>query len=273
MFFKIKYRYNNTLPRHNSEDSLIDSPLHVRSCGHYRTAKGWRELSSSKDFLQMYWGMTGNGLFCAKGREYLLKPNHIFFFMPGDRHDITALDEGFEYQWISFDGDNLQNTIEQFKIKHELRFAGKAPVEIFEEVRRNLCNFSARGEYLASANGFMLLSQAFAGTFYQSSIFEKFLDHIRKNYSDPDLCMAEVARVLRINRITLLRAVLKESGMSPKRYLDTLRLRESLSMLRETDLSIKEIAAHSGFSNSNYFAKVIKKQTGKSPSFYRATHP
>jgi AraC-like DNA-binding protein len=272
MFFKIKYRYNSTFPRHNAADFLIHSPLHVRSCGHYRTAKGWRELSGSKDFLQMYWGVTGNGLFCTGGKEYLLKPNHIFFFMPGDTHDITALDEGFEYQWIAFDGNNLQNTIEQFKITREPRLAGKAPIEIFDEVRNNLCNFSQRGNYLASANGFMLLSQAFAGTFYQSSIFEKFLDHIRKHYSAPDLSLADIALALKVNRITLLRAVLKESGMSPKRYLDTLRLRESLSMLRETDLSIKEIAANSGFSSSNYFAKVVKKQTGKSPSFYRAGH-
>ncbi|NMA19008.1 MAG: AraC family transcriptional regulator [Lentisphaerae bacterium] len=269
MFFTAKYRYNVSFPHEKPKAVLIHSPLHVRSCGHYRTAKGWRDAAVAKNFLQLYWGVAGSGLFRAEEKEFILKPNTVFFFLPGDVHDITALEDGFEYQWIAFDGDNLDNTIAQFHIKHEVRYAGKAPLEIFEDARNNLCNFSQRGEYLAAANGFTLLSMAFAGTTLQGSVFERFLGYVRKNYSNPNLTMEAVAHALKINRITLLRAVLKESGMSPKKYLDMLRMREALSLLRESSFSIKEIAASIGFSNSNYFAKVILKKTGKPPSFHR----
>ncbi len=270
MFFKAKYRYNNAFRCEKPDADLIHCPLHVRSCGHYRTARGWQDCPVAKDFLQLYWGVAGTGQFRAGGKEFILKPNTVFFFLPGDIHDITAISDDFEYQWITFDGNNLENTITQFQIKHEVRFAGKAPVEIFEDARNHLCNFSQRGEFLASANGFMLLSMAFSGTVLQGSVFERFLEYIRKHYSDSGLMMEAVAHALKINRITLLRAVLKESGMSPKKYLDTLRIREALSLLRESSLSIKEIAACAGFANSNYFAKVILKKTGNPPSFHRA---
>ena len=274
MLFTAKYRYNVSLPHENlyrPETVLINSPLHVRSCGHYRTAKGWRDRAIAKDFLQLYWGVAGSGLFRAEGREFILKPNTVFFFLPGDVHDITALEDGFEYQWIAFDGDNLDNTIIQFNIKHEVRYAGKAPLEIFEEARNNLCNFSRHGEYLASANGFTLLSMAFAGATLQGSVFERFLRYIRKHYADSSLTIEAIANALKINRITLLRAVIKASGMSPKKYLYMLRLREALSLLRESNFSIKEIAAYTGFSGSNYFAKFILKKTGESPSFHRTS--
>ena len=273
MFFTAKYRYNNALKHEKSDAVLIPSPLHVRSCGHYRTPKGWRDKAVVKDFLQLYWGVAGSGLFRVEGKEFILKPNTVFFFLPGDVHDITALENDFDYHWITFDGDNLENTIAQFQIKHDVQFAGKAPLEIFEDARNNLCNFSLRGEYLASANGFMLLSLAFSGTVFQGSVFERFLEYIRKNYSDSSLTMETVAHALKINRITLLRAVHKASGMSPKKYLDTLRIREALSLLRESSFSIKEIAASTGFANSNYFSKVILKKTGNSPSFQRITRP
>ncbi len=269
MFFTAKFRYNIALQREKPDAVLIHSPLHVRSCGHYRTPKGWQDQAIVKDFLELYWGVSGSGLFRAEGKEFILKPNTVFFFLPGDVHEITALEDDFEYQWITFDGDNLDNTIAQFQIKHEVRFAGKAPLEIFEDARNNLCNFSQRGEYLASANGFMLLSLAFSGTVLQGSVFERFLEYIQKHYADAGLTMETVAHALKINRITLLRAVHKTSGMSPKKYLDTLRIREALALLRESNCSVKEIAGSTGFANSNYFSKVILKKTGNSPSFHR----
>ena len=40
-------------------------------------------------------------------------------------------------------------------------------------------------------------------------------------------------------------------------------------MLRESDLSVKEIAAACGMDDQNYFSRVFKKRCGCSPSAYR----
>jgi len=46
-------------------------------------------------------------------------------------------------------------------------------------------------------------------------------------------------------------------GVSPARYLTRLRMEEAARLLRADPASIKEIARRSGFSDPNYFGKVI----------------
>ena len=59
------------------------------------------------------------------------------------------------------------------------------------------------------------------------------------------------------------------AGDTPLHYLIKRRITASLSMLYTTDLSIEEIAVACGFHNANYFAKVFRKYTGKSPTEFR----
>jgi AraC-like DNA-binding protein len=47
------------------------------------------------------------------------------------------------------------------------------------------------------------------------------------------------------------------------------RIGNALDALRHTSLSVKEIAAASGFNDPNYFARVFRKSTGRSPVEFR----
>ena len=53
-----------------------------------------------------------------------------------------------------------------------------------------------------------------------------------------------------------------------KQYLNKLRINHALEIMKDTTLSITEVAMQCGFSDSTYFSKVFKKYTGKSPLDY-----
>ena len=59
------------------------------------------------------------------------------------------------------------------------------------------------------------------------------------------------------------------TGMGMKEYLTYARLKHAEAELVSTSHSIKEIAVNTGFSDSNYFKDVFKKQYGLSPRSYR----
>lgn len=59
---------------------------------------------------------------------------------------------------------------------------------------------------------------------------------------------------------------------SPITFLTGYRLHKALDMLRETDMSVLDIAYAAGFSNSSYFSKIFRARIGCSPSEYRK-HP
>ena len=57
--------------------------------------------------------------------------------------------------------------------------------------------------------------------------------------------------------------------MSLTKYILAIRINKAESLLLTTDMNITEIAISSGFTDANYFSRVFKKETGKSPSKYR----
>ncbi|MBQ2941761.1 MAG: helix-turn-helix transcriptional regulator [Clostridia bacterium] len=58
-------------------------------------------------------------------------------------------------------------------------------------------------------------------------------------------------------------------GMTLRAYLNSLKLRDALILLRETDLPVTEIALDSGFNDTSYFIYLFKKEFGTSPLKYR----
>jgi AraC-like DNA-binding protein len=57
--------------------------------------------------------------------------------------------------------------------------------------------------------------------------------------------------------------------MPPLKYLLGIRIRHACTLLRETDLSIMEIATMCGFEDSNYFSRIFRSNMDCSPSEYR----
>ena len=52
-------------------------------------------------------------------------------------------------------------------------------------------------------------------------------------------------------------------------YLTKVRMEKAVQLLRNTDLTIEEIAKQIGYSNSSYFIKVFREWIGFSPGEFR----
>ena len=62
----------------------------------------------------------------------------------------------------------------------------------------------------------------------------------------------------------------KESvGVSPKQYLQKLKVDNACRLLQNIDLTVGEVANIVGISDANYFSKLIKRYTGNPPSYFR----
>ena len=59
------------------------------------------------------------------------------------------------------------------------------------------------------------------------------------------------------------------TGKSIRAYINDLRIADAKNLLEETNLNVSEIAFSIGFSNSDYFSEIFKKQVGIPPLTYR----
>jgi AraC family transcriptional regulator len=59
------------------------------------------------------------------------------------------------------------------------------------------------------------------------------------------------------------------TGVSPSHYQLDLRLNEARRLLRETKMSVVDVALEVGYANPSHFARLFRRETGLSPSDYR----
>ena len=80
----------------------------------------------------------------------------------------------------------------------------------------------------------------------------------------------ELARAVNLSpsRFTLLFRA--ETGVSPARYLQQLRMNEARTLIQSTFLSIKEIMAKVGFNDPSHFTRSFARHHGVPPSRLRS---
>lgn len=92
--------------------------------------------------------------------------------------------------------------------------------------------------------------------------------YIRNHYRD-SITIDEVASIVHLTPNYFSEYFKKQTGVKFCSYVQKLRLEFSVSLLKLSDLSIKEIADQSGFNSAAYFSNAFKDYFGVSPEQFR----
>lgn len=97
---------------------------------------------------------------------------------------------------------------------------------------------------------------------------EKIIKYINANYA-MEITLEETAKIFFMNTSYLSRIFKEKTGVKFTEYLNKYRIKKSIELLSNTDLSVTEISAKTGFNSSNHYCKVFKQVMGTSPLNYR----
>ena len=97
-------------------------------------------------------------------------------------------------------------------------------------------------------------------------------DYLEEHLSQP-LTRESVAKRFHITPNYLSHIFQKSGSVGFNEFLTSVRLEKAKKLLRGYDLKVKEIAHNCGFVDSNYFCRVFKRYTERSPSEYRRHLP
>jgi len=102
----------------------------------------------------------------------------------------------------------------------------------------------------------------------KSKTFDSILAFIQGHFMQ-DITLRSIAEACSCSESTVSHLFKAYTKQSIKKYINDLRIKQAENFLISTDLPTSNIADFCGFTNSNYFSTVFKKQFGLSPQKYR----
>jgi two-component system response regulator YesN len=103
-----------------------------------------------------------------------------------------------------------------------------------------------------------------------TAIIRQAKDFIDQHFDDADLSLSDVAARVNLSPSHFSVVFSHETSQTFKDYLTETRIKKAKEMLRMTNLKAAEISYQVGYNDPHYFSYVFRKNTGLSPTEFRA---
>ena len=272
-----KTYYTDTL---NSDNQCItDRPLHVNSTGicSFKVDFTGGHEKGRKDFYLMYL-CRGELNVTFGGRNCVLKSGQLIIFPP-KTPCMYANKPGthVDYFWLHFTGTKAEELLTNVHLPQNTPINVSVDERILSAFQLLFDEYVDRDFLFDSAVIAKLINLCTLFGRAAASLSKKnrcaatpgsSLRYIDEHYAKP-ITTKDLADLEHLS-CGRFRVMFKaKTGMTPTYYITTLRLRNACVLLKQTDLTIKEIAASVGFSDQLYFSRVFFKHFGMTPKDFR----
>ncbi|AJZ89029.1 putative HTH-type transcriptional regulator yijO [Beauveria bassiana D1-5] len=218
-------------------------------------------------------GEISDGPYQLKAHDLLYVPAGSWNCPQWDK-PATTLSILFGKQQLGFsvqrwDGQELQNVMKQHVARRGPR-VGSFLLQALNEIRMQpQDNNTARMIVMSLLSHCAdLLNSQIQTASRSQALFEAIRDHIDAHYAGA-LSRDSVAHAFYISPNYLSHLFNKSGALGFNEYLNHTRLEKAKALLKGYDLKVKEVAHACGFTDSNYFCRLFRKNTDRSPSEYR----
>jgi len=222
----------------------------------------------------------GERVLSCRDREYAIEEGSIVLFNPGDSHACVQSDGGtFDYRGFNISKEIMLDLAEEVTGKREPPGFSKNVV-CDEEIACHLRTLhemvmKGTGEFGKEETLLFLLSYLIQNYEKPSrrcipecrQEIEKTCEYMTAHFTER-IYLDQICRHAGLSKSTLLRAFTKEKGVTPYRYLETLRINEAKKLLSEGVPPV-EAAIRTGFSDQSHFTNYFSSFIGLSPGVYR----
>ena len=92
---------------------------------------------------------------------------------------------------------------------------------------------------------------------------------IEEELTNPDLNVISLSEKMHMSKSSFYRKIKSMTGLSPNEFIRNVRLKHACQMLKNTNISVAEVAYATGFSDPKYFSVCFKNEFGITPTDYQ----
>lgn len=148
-----------------------------------------------------------------------------------------------------------------------LYFRKKRPVTV-----RRANSLSSDITNTAVDNAVQQMSNKPATTTADEIFLSKLQQAIEEHLGDESFSVQQLSEIMAMDRTVLYRRMQQLTNTSPSVYIKQIRMNVAERLLRETTMTVSDIARQTGFSTAKYFSSAFKETFGKTPLEYRASN-
>ena len=266
-------------------DALAEQPrlLYV-TCAQYSAE--WNSTLHTHTCAELFFITGGHGVFQVQGEGFPVAINDMILVNTGVPHTETSQNGSpMEYVVLGVEGLETLTDISGYALLHLTGQDGVAAClhMLVQEARGGQPSWGPVCQRLLEIillrllrRGELSLSGAPAGrsgsggpkASRECDMVRRYID----NHFKENLTLDQLATLVHINKYYLSHAFRKQFNCSPISYLISKRIQESCFLLRETDLTLSQIAQILGFSSLSYFSQSFRRLEEMSPMEYRKLH-
>jgi len=223
--------------------------------------------------------LAGHGEFTDSRGTHMLRPGMGFLLEVNDPQVCYAYPRGqtgiWEWLWIGFHGVAARMILRDLVA----RYGGVYNLGAGHPAVRQMAAFRTTGfrtTRLHALDGMKLvldlllaLGQAARGSIYPEN--DLLARALRRMAGDDAvrIKIGALAQELNVTREHLTRVFSHEKGMGPQEYMLRQRIEHAMQILRESNLSVKEVADGLGFGSAAAFIRAFRRVQGGTPQAFR----
>lgn len=276
---------NSTLQQYffTPESEFLNASIYIAWAGHRLCEPDYHIGPRVLEGYKLVFILRGKGVLRQGNDEPVtLKQGDMFLLFPKERHEYQADSEDpWELMWVCFRGqlnsylvEDLGFTPDNYIRKNILNSSIKKTLTTLinalgdtEDTNR----LAATGQlyvllaYLKQVTGLMEENPEGSSS---ASCVAKATRFIEQNYYI-DLDVQTLCDYVNYSRSYLSRIFRQETGLTIPEYTNKIRMENAMELLRDTPMTLREVATSVGINDTFYFSKLFKKYTGKTPRAYR----
>ena len=217
---------------------------------------------------------SGERCLSCKNRKYTVEPGDLLLFNPRDNHTCEQIDgRTLDYRCINVHPETMSKAAFEITGKDYLPYF--SPAVIFHSELASLLRelhmiiMEEEKDFRKEEIFFFLLEQLIE-EFSEKGIEQSgpeenretkiICNYLEKNYMK-NITLDELSGLTGLSKYYLLRSFTKQKGISPYRYLETIRIDRAKKLLEQGVLPI-EAALQTGFADQSHFSNFFKKFIG-----------
>ena len=248
-------------------------PINPLQCGKQICPPRYSYTSDDRDFWLLHFVISGKGTLINQNGKHSVSENEIFVIRPLEKVTYTAdADQPWQYIWIGFSSARpVPPILEKSDVIYTPYLKDLFERAYTDEHFENADTYGAYEHFLCGIIWEifgLLIQNSKKDTTTANNYIKPAMTIMELYYFDTKLTVTEIASRLRISQEHFSRIFKEETGISPKKYLNDIRMKKAVEFLTQSDDTVTCIAAKVGFSDVFAFSRAFSRYYGRSPTEY-----